>query len=84
MFLGWFDPEKKKPARLKLAEAIARHIAKFGAAPELCLVNPADADELAADPKAPAIALRIVEFLPRSTFYVGVDDVPAADLPEAA
>ncbi len=84
MFLGWFDPEKKKPARVKLADAIERHIAKFSTAPELCLVNPVDAAELAADAKAPSIDLRVVDFLPRSTFYVGVEDPPAADLPEAA
>ncbi len=84
MFLGWFDPEKKKPARTKLAEAIERHVAKFGVAPEVCLVNPIDAAELSADAKAPAIDLRTAHFLPRWTFYVGIDDPPAADLPEAA
>ncbi len=49
MFLGWYDPDKKKPAREKLAEAIERHVEKFGAQPELCLTNAAEAAELAGE-----------------------------------
>ena len=84
MFLGWYDPDKKKPARHKLTDAIERHVEKFGTAPEVCLTNVADAAELAADPKAPAILVRAESFLPRWTFYVGVDDAPATALPVAA
>ena len=76
MFLGWFDADKKKPVHQKVSEAIERHVEKFGTAPELCLVNPVDATELPASKHAPAIAVRVVDFLPRWTFYVGVEDEP--------
>lgn len=83
MFLGWYDPEKKKPARLKLEDAIERYVEKFGVAPVACLTNEAEAAELADDAKAPALPTRGVAFIPRHTFYVGVEDEPVA-LPEAA
>ena len=83
MFLGWYDPDKKKPAREKLAEAIERYVEKFGAAPETCLTSAADAAELTADRKAPDLPVRGVTFIPRFTFYVGVEDAPA-ELPAAA
>ncbi len=80
MFLGWYDPDKKKPARLKLAEAIERYGEKFGATPDACLTSPTDAAELAADGKAPDLAVRAVGYIPRWTYYVGVDDEPAPAL----
>jgi hypothetical protein len=33
MFLGWYDPDRKKSARLKLAQAIDRYVEKFGETP---------------------------------------------------
>ena len=47
MFLGWYDPDRKKPARAKLADAIARYEEKFGRTPLFCLTSPQDAAELA-------------------------------------
>ena len=84
MFLGWYDPNKKKPAREKLAEAMERYAEKFGAAPETCLTSVADAEELGADKQAPGLPVRGVSYIPRWTFYVGVEDEPAAELPLAA
>ena len=83
MYLGWYDPDKKKPARQKLAEAVERYAEKFGGAPETCLTNPTDAAELAADQKAPALPVRAVSYIPRWTFYVGVEDEPAPALAAA-
>jgi hypothetical protein len=83
MFLGWYDPEKKKPARLKLEDAIERFVEKFGFAPLACLTNEAEAAELANDQQAPSLPTRGVAFIPRHTFYVGVEDEPVA-LPAAA
>src|SRR5215217_7839849 len=48
MFLGWYDPDKKKPARHKVEEAIERYVEKFGGAPEAILTSVADAVELTA------------------------------------
>lgn len=84
MFLGWFDPDKKRPARDKLADAIERHLEKFGEAPVLCLTHAVEAAELAADPKAPTLPIRAVGHLPRWTFYVGFEDEAPVDVSTAA
>ena len=83
MYLGWYDPEKKKAARLKLEEAIERYVEKFGLPPLACLTNEAEAAELAADPKAPDLPTRGVSFIPRHTFYVGFEDEPVMLAPAA-
>ncbi|HEY7029925.1 MAG TPA: hypothetical protein VH482_01295 [Thermomicrobiales bacterium] len=77
MFLGWYDPDKKKPARLKVEEAIERYVEKFGGDPVACLTSVADAAELSADGKTPELIVKGVTFIPRFTFYVGVEDEPA-------
>lgn len=77
MFLGWYDPDKKKPARAKLAEAIERYEEKFGDAPAACLTNAIEATELAGDKQRPPLDIRGVAYIPRFTFYVGVEDEPA-------
>ena len=84
MFLGWYDPDKKYPTRRKLSDALDRYAEKFGMSAETCLTSVADAAELAADPLAPDLPVRGVAYIPRHTFYVGVDDFAAAALPEAA
>jgi len=83
MFLGWYDPDKKKPARQKLSEAVERYEEKFGAAPVTCLTNTTEATELAADAATSALDIRAVAYIPRHTFYVGVDDEPIELLPAA-
>jgi len=88
MFLGWYDPDRKKPARLKLAQAIERYEEKFGEAPGLVLTNPVDAGELRtptkADPGEPALPIREAAYIPRWTFYVGRPEVAAAPAALAA
>jgi hypothetical protein len=76
MFLGWYDPDKKKPARHKVEEAVERYVEKFGGAPVACLTSVADAAELTADAKSPELMVKGVNFIPRFTFYVGVEDEP--------
>lgn len=80
MFLGWYDPDKKKPARLKLAEAMERYAEKFGGNPIACLTSVADAAELTADTVALTLDVKGVTFIPRFTFYVGVEDEPVSEL----
>ena len=81
MFLGWYDPDRKKSARQKVAEGIERYIEKFGAAPELVLTSELDAAELLTPvtKKMPLPALdlpvRTVAYIPRWTFYIGREDV---------
>jgi hypothetical protein len=90
MYLGWYDPDRKKPARQKVAEAIERYIEKFGASPELVLTSEADATELLTPPAATkktalpelTLPIRTVAYIPRWTFYIGRED--AADQTLAA
>ena len=82
MFLGWYDPDKKRPATEKLAEAVERYAEKFGSEPEICLTSAADAAELAGKTDLP---VRAVTFISRHTFYVGVEDAPeSGELAQAA
>ncbi len=74
MFLGWYDPDRKRPAREKLADALARYEAKFRRKAVACLTSAADAAELAADKKAPKLPVKAVAYIPRHTFYVGVEE----------
>lgn len=78
MFLGIYDADKKRRVPDKLTNAIERYREKFGTEPTLCLTNHVEAMELAnagwhgAD--VPEVEIRSVRFLPRFTFYVGVED----------
>ena len=77
MFLGWYDPDKKKPSRAKLAEAITRYTEKFGRVPRFCLTSPQDAVELAepsrAHPGELPVQVQARGYIARWTFYVGED-----------
>jgi hypothetical protein len=70
LYLGWYDPDPKRPAAAKLAEAVDRYRAKFGAEPAEVLVGPATAQALA-DPPLP---VRVAPFVPPHTFYVGAPE----------
>jgi hypothetical protein len=86
MFLGWYDPDRKRPAREKLAEALARYEQKFRRKAVACLTSVADADELATDKKANKLPVPVkgVAYIPRHTFYVGVEETPEETLSAAA
>ncbi len=77
MFLGWYDPDRKKPARAKLADAIARYEEKFGRTPLFCLTSPQDAVELAEPsrkfPGEPPVSIQARGYIARWTFYIGED-----------
>lgn len=77
MFLGWYDPDRKKPARAKLADAIERYEEKFGRVPLVCLTSPQDAAELAEPsrkfPGEPPVAVQARGYIARWTFYIGED-----------
>lgn len=83
MFLGWYDPDKKKPARFKVSDAVERYVEKFGGDPVACLTSVADAEELSADKQSPDLLVRGVNYIPRYTYYVGVEDAPS-EAPVAA
>lgn len=77
MFLGWYDPDRKKPARAKLADAIERYEEKFGRTPRYCLTSPQDAVDLAEPsrkfPGEPPVAIQARGYIARWTFYIGED-----------
>ena len=79
MFLGWYDPDRKRPAREKLADALTRYELKFRRKAVACLTSVADAEELAADKKAPKLPVKGVAYIPRHTFYVGVEEAPVEE-----
>lgn len=76
MFLGWYDPDKKKPARSKVSDAVERYVEKFGDQPVACLTSMIDAEELTGESQALELFVRGVHYIPRHTFYVGVEDAP--------
>jgi hypothetical protein len=91
MFLGWYDPDRKKPARAKLAEAVERYEEKFGREARYCLTSPLDAAELVEPsrkfPGEPPVEVQSRSYIARWTFYIGEDagEAPAqAEDPAAA
>lgn len=75
MFLGWYDPDPKKPVRAKLAEAVARYEEKFGATPHFCLTSPTEAAALAEPtrkhPGELPVQVDARSYIARHTFYIG-------------
>lgn len=82
MFLGWYDPDRKKPARAKLAEAVERYEEKFGRPAKCCLTSPQDALDLAEPsrkhPGELALDVQPRQFIARWTFYIGEEIIEPA------
>lgn len=72
MFLGWYDDTAKKGVAEKVEEAVERYVMKFGEAPNVCLVNAADAASIN------GIEVRVVEYVRPNHFWVGRDETPVA------
>lgn len=71
MFVGWYDPDKRKLAETKLAEAVTRYVEKFGGNPTTCLTSKIDALAIG---HVDGIKVRAVSYIPRYTYYVGVEE----------
>lgn len=76
MFLVWFDPDKKRAVRSKLADAVAVYREKFNEEPALCLVNEVEANDLAKSAKEVPLPVKVERYIARNTFYVGDFDEP--------
>ncbi len=76
MFLIWFDNDRKRPLRAKVQAAVERYEERFGVAPELVLLNPAQAstEEMIA-----GIPTRTTPLVSRDHFYVGTEDPSERD-----
>ena len=70
MYLMWFDDDRKKSAREKIAEALAAYERRMGGQANVVLVH---ADEVGEAP--PAVKVRPQPFIARSNFYVGIEDL---------
>lgn len=70
MYLGWYDPDRKKSPERKLSEAIERYRRKWGRDPQVALVNAADATHY------PGLVVRVVGHVAPNTFFVGEDVEP--------
>lgn len=77
LFLSWWDGDKKKHPRQKLAEAIERYVEKFGTTPRLCFTSAQDALDLAAPsrkfPGELPVQVNARSYIAKSTFYIGDD-----------
>ncbi len=72
MFLGWYDPDKKKTIEEKIAAAARRYERKHGSLPAIALVNPSQLVEVE------GVDVRPAAHVAPNTVYVGDDDdVPA-------
>ncbi|MEJ7652430.1 MAG: hypothetical protein WKH64_03275 [Chloroflexia bacterium] len=67
MFLMWFDDTKKKPVEEKILEGIERYVQRFGAAPDVCLVNPSEVVQ------AQGIAVRATHYVRPNHYWFGVE-----------
>ena len=71
-YLGWYDPDRKKPAREKLRDAMHRFEEKFGEPAQFCLTSPQDAEELAKRGiEGATVQVHPRTYIARYTFYVG-------------
>lgn len=74
MFLIWYDNDRKRALPDKVRAAAERYRERFGDAPTLVLLNPADAadrDELA------GLTVRTTVLVSPNHLYVGIDDAPS-------
>lgn len=65
MYLGWFDDNPKKSASLKIEEAIAAYVERFGTRPNVVLVNEDDRVDRA------GVLVRSEGYIRRNNFWVG-------------
>ena len=70
MYLGWYDPDKKKPLDKKLEDAIARYERKWEKSPVVALVN---TDDFAGLTPRTDLAIRAAGHVARNVFFVGCD-----------
>lgn len=82
MFLGWYDPDKKKPTTRKVQEAVNRYCQKWSEIPRVLLINPSQAHEIWGEEVHPTgIEIRAVAHVAPNTFFVGTDELPELEGP---
>jgi hypothetical protein len=81
MFLVWYDGDRKRPLRAKIEAAAERYQERFGAAPELVLLNPAQAGEEA---EIAGIPIRTTPLVSPNHLYIGREEAGEHDVLNAA
>jgi hypothetical protein len=71
MFLIWFDNDRKRPLRAKVEAAAERYQERFGVAPELVLLNPAQAGN---EEAIAGIPVHTTPLVSPNHLYVGTED----------
>jgi len=74
MFLGWYDPDRRKSLERKLDDALDRYREKFNAEPVTVLTSVADATSLQGAALQRNLLLKGVRFVSGSTFLIGSED----------
>lgn len=72
MYYGWFDDNPKLSAELKIQDAVAAYMRRFGKRPNIVLVNEADIAEIK------GLTVRAEHFIRRHNFWVGYEDATKA------
>lgn len=76
MFLGWYDPDRKRTPKQKVQAACDRYAEKFGHNAAAVMMNPAHE----ADLQGINLAVHGRFYIALNTFYVGHDLIePATD-----
>lgn len=73
MFLIWYDNDRKRKLAEKVAQAAERYIERFGAAPEIVLLNPTQAGEIT---EVVGIPVRATPLVAPNSLYIGTEDAP--------
>jgi hypothetical protein len=68
----WFDDSAKKPAALKIEEAVEAYIRHFKSQPNVVLVNEADVEPVK------GVRVRSAAYVRQHNFWVGWEDPAAA------
>jgi hypothetical protein len=71
LFLGWYDADKRKPARLKIEAAVARYVEKWGRQPTEVLCSTEDAQHVGA---IAGVTVESRHYVAKNTFYVGGEE----------
>ncbi len=82
MYLGWYDPDKKKAPVRKLEDAVARYERKWGRSPSVALMNAGDVARLP-DETTVDVEVRVAPHVAPNTVFVGDDDPPENELAAA-
>jgi len=68
LYMMWFDDSAKKPAAVKIEEAVAAYVRHFNARPNIVLVNELDRAEV------PGVRVRCESYVRRDNFWVGYEE----------